>query len=289
LILVREWSTTLYATSEKVSVGRVNRKRDGVFKILKTAFHIIHTPPTFTGIAEKQCQQPACPHWRLGAWSTCSTSCLDGFTTRTVECVDGVGVRLSNERCTKRGELRPPTHQPCSNGPCPYWRVGEWSQCSVSCGKGTRKRGVECIYKEQAVDDSLCADHRPPPRHEPCTLIGCTQWTTAEWEPCSVTCGQGLQRRRVQGTREDGGVGLHASECPREQRPRAERSCEKDPCGSSLFQSVHQFRWIAGPWDECSTDCGDGEQKRLVRCLDASLRELPNDYCRLVDWNWWNF
>ncbi|VDM51344.1 unnamed protein product [Toxocara canis] len=79
-------------------------------------------------IIQKPCNRSACPSWRLGSWSPCSVSCLDGWMTRRVSCVDSFGNDVPNDQCLGRGEARPQSHQPCNQGPCPFWRTSEWTK-----------------------------------------------------------------------------------------------------------------------------------------------------------------
>lgn len=57
-------------------------------------------------------------------------TCLDGWKSRRVSCVDDSEVEVPSERCLSQGETRPPSHEPCNLGPCPFWRTSEWSQVS---------------------------------------------------------------------------------------------------------------------------------------------------------------
>lgn len=58
----------------------------------------------------------------------CSVSCLDGWKTRHVSCIDANGNEVSDEQCLKQGEARPQSHQPCNQGPCPFWRTSDWTK-----------------------------------------------------------------------------------------------------------------------------------------------------------------
>jgi hypothetical protein len=46
-----------------------------------------------------------------------------------------------------------------------------------------------------------------------------------------------------------------------------------DPCAPD------GCRWEAGPWSECAVTCGEGEQRRDVRCLDAAGAPVTADRC----------
>uniref|UniRef100_A0A915DWN5 Peptidase M12B domain-containing protein n=1 Tax=Ditylenchus dipsaci TaxID=166011 RepID=A0A915DWN5_9BILA len=236
-------------------------------------------------IIEKQCNQPSCPQWKLGSWSSCSVSCMDGFMTRSVTCVDASDYKLPDARCLKKGELKPASHQTCSYGSCPYWKAAEWSDCSVSCGAGIKEREVDCIYREQSVDDSLCPDRQRPVRQEQCALLACAEWKPETWGACSVSCGSGVQKRAVHCTRTSSNkktIVIHDAEC-NGHKPRDEKICERDPCppppkSTPASQKEASFHWATAPWAECSATCGKGTQRRLVQCHDH-VRQLPSQYC----------
>lgn len=227
---------------------------------------------------QKQCHRPACPSWRLGSWSSCTVTCLDGLRSRSVTCVNHNGVEVDSSYCTANGETRPPSHEPCNLGPCPFWRASDWSQCSVSCGSGTRSRHVECIYNNQVVDNSLCNEQGLMKTEEVCHLFPCAQWKALAWNPCSVTCGTGVQKRIVQCVREmkSGAKNIaHAFECDPASKPHTERVCEKPAC--KVFFNNYG-RWETGEWSNCSASCGNGRQRRQVKCRFGE-KDVSDDYC----------
>ncbi|KAL3982766.1 Thrombospondin type 1 domain family protein [Acanthocheilonema viteae] len=237
-------------------------------------------------IVQKPCHRMACPSWHLGSWSVCSVSCLDGWKTRHVSCVDANGNEVSDEQCLRQGEARPQSHQPCNQGPCPFWRTSDWTKCSVSCGVGVRARNIECIYRDQVVDGSLCSDTHVA-KIEQCSLLPCARWKVLPWSHCSVTCGTGQQIRTVQCLR--GKSIVHESECDIAIRPKTEKICERDNCEvftqnviDSTLSDQPKIRWAIGPWSDCSRTCGNGTQRRLVVCRDH-IRDLIDTYCQHLE------
>lgn len=93
----------------------------------------------------RPCNLTACERheWRVSEWSDCSKPCNRGKQNRTVECKGFLGGRLVNSSlCTAE---KPETEQMCNIDPCPAkWIVGNWSQCSRTCGSGYQSRSVEC-------------------------------------------------------------------------------------------------------------------------------------------------
>ncbi|CAA93287.2 A disintegrin and metalloproteinase with thrombospondin motifs gon-1 [Caenorhabditis elegans] len=237
-------------------------------------------------IITKPCHRESCPKYKLGEWSQCSVSCEDGWSSRRVSCVSGNGTEVDMSLCGTASD-RPASHQTCNLGTCPFWRNTDWSACSVSCGIGHRERTTECIYREQSVDASFCGDTKMPETSQTCHLLPCTSWKPSHWSPCSVTCGSGIQTRSVSCTRGSEGTIVDEYFCDRNTRPRLKKTCEKDTCdGPRVLQKlqadVPPIRWATGPWTACSATCGNGTQRRLLKCRDH-VRDLPDEYCNHLD------
>ncbi|KAG8516401.1 A disintegrin and metalloproteinase with thrombospondin motifs 7 [Galemys pyrenaicus] len=124
---------------------------------------------------QRPCSEEPCPaRWWAGEWQPCSRSCgPGGLSRRAVLCVRGVG-RLE-QRALKPPACRhlppPPAEAPCNRHvPCPAaWAVGNWSQCSASCGAGTRRRSVLCTN-----DSSVpCEEGQRPASEATCSLPPC--------------------------------------------------------------------------------------------------------------------
>ncbi|XP_076867969.1 A disintegrin and metalloproteinase with thrombospondin motifs 15a [Brachyhypopomus gauderio] len=91
------------------------------------------------------------------------------------------------------------------------------------------------------------------------------KWAAGGWDECSVTCGNGLQKRLVQCLKGDGGPG---TDCDPAKRPSAMRVCG-DPCPM----------WEVGEWSPCSKSCGKGFKRRALRCSTQAGMFLPRDHC----------
>ena len=193
----------------------------------------VQTPFTLGGIPCPHLREvvkcpdlPPCPqNCRLsdwGNWSACTSAC-------------GEGVR-SRERVVLRPQLNGGAHcigglvetQECHVVPCHkecrYTRWTNFSECSNSCGGGTRVKTRTIVHAPQrevskcgsvSVIES-CGTHPCP---VPCEVTG---WSA--FAPCSATCGGGfMSRTRRLKTRPAFGGKL----CPplRENTP-----CNIEPC-----------------------------------------------------------
>ncbi|KAM9741697.1 A disintegrin and metalloproteinase with thrombospondin motifs 2-like isoform 2-T2 [Menidia menidia] len=123
----------------------------------------------------RDCNQKPCPPpiWVTGEWQNCSKPCgKTGLQVRSVSCVqpsyDNTTRIIHNKHCN---DDRPEARRPCNRHACPtQWRVGPWSQCSVTCGNGTQQRQALCHTRDNTI--GLCLESKPETirvcRQEPC-------------------------------------------------------------------------------------------------------------------------
>ncbi|KAI6241997.1 hypothetical protein M3Y99_00276400 [Aphelenchoides fujianensis] len=165
----------------------------------------------------------------------------------------------------------------------PYiYKPGEWSSCSVSCGKGVKTRSAFCtdVANQQRVDDEECeaANATKPQLEKSCQTVDCeAEWFLGDWESCSESCGShGWQYRVIychrvfaNGKR----MTVDDSNCTSEERPPVKQTCNRFACPE----------WHAGPWSACSEKCGDAKQYRSVTCRSEKEGDegklLPADQC----------
>ncbi|KAJ8312553.1 hypothetical protein KUTeg_009926 [Tegillarca granosa] len=141
---------------------------------------------------------------------------------------------------------------------CSEW--GHWTQCSASCGNGTKTRRRQCknlqnptgnqIWDKGHLDIDDCSSNIP------CPVNG--NWSAWEnWSPCSVSCGNGFRRRYRSCNNPAplyGGYQCVGSEEDTERCALVER-CPINGNWNSWTE-----------WGLCSVSCGNGTMTRSRTC-----------------------
>ncbi|XP_032067588.1 A disintegrin and metalloproteinase with thrombospondin motifs 9 isoform X2 [Thamnophis elegans] len=207
--------------------------------------------------------------WRTGPWGACSSTCAGGFQRRVVVCQDENGYAADN--CDAR--MKPDELRSCESGPCPQWAYGSWSECTKSCGGGTRTRLVVCQHSNgERFTDLSCEILDKPPDREQCNMQDCPRdaaWNAGPWSSCSVSCGRGQKYREVYCMSKDGKL-LENSLCAQLAKPNVLRKCRDGRCP----------KWKSGDWGQCSVSCGKGIQQRNVFCQFTASKTAREPECR---------
>ncbi|XP_071481500.1 A disintegrin and metalloproteinase with thrombospondin motifs 9-like [Diadema antillarum] len=255
------------------------RQRNGV-TLSDSSCDINAKPADTTGCNERACPRPT--FWMKGEWSPCSATCGFGVKTRLVVCRYEDGSLATDAECTVR---KPPSERRCRRQACAEWKMGDWAECSVTCGRGTQERDVLCVSEGTVVNENLCAEKKPR-RSKRCRRPSCPtyRWKKGRWSQCSESCGGGVKQREVW-CRDNRGAEVSDEYCRQTRaRPSTTKKCSPDPCPQPIFDK--RAFWVEGTWAECTRTCGAGEQTREVTCqsLSADGWRIPADpsACRQV-------
>ncbi|XP_076465390.1 protein madd-4-like [Babylonia areolata] len=254
----------------------------------------------------EECQLEPCYEdyeWRNMGMTQCDRSCLGGTQESVTACVHKVNLTRAPEDFCKEDVPIPVERRVCNDFPCPQrWRIGDFGECSVTCGGGMMSREVTCIQevsrlvsKVLTLPDYMC--QKPvPQRARQCNVQFCpADWAAGFWSECSATCGQGVQLRPVvcQRVSRDGTpIDVDFSHCPPSERPPAARPCEVQACPTvrirrktmTFFQlnKMDKVRLVVGtraailPGTSVVVSCpARGIQKRAIEWLkdDRPLRK----------------
>ncbi|XP_061172602.1 ADAMTS-like protein 1 isoform X2 [Saccostrea echinata] len=246
--------------------------------------------------------------WKQSGFGECSSTCGVGYRRTRVVCNNRVtGKQVSNKRCMR--ERRPQTYtQTCQIQECGEsfrydWVYGRWSKCSCSVKFTRRARRCVKFYTNSSqtyVNETFCNTLTPEARRL-CDRKFCPVWHVGHWSPCSVSCGDGVQRRGV--------VCQHFGRefCDLKTKPITVQSCNTTPClvqrdlqevviGESDSESIKRIppqnitdkeprpRYMAREWQSCSVTCGRGRKWRYVKCQvyvpnTGKMSELPDEEC----------
>uniref|UniRef100_A0A3Q3F4P0 SCO-spondin n=1 Tax=Labrus bergylta TaxID=56723 RepID=A0A3Q3F4P0_9LABR len=141
------------------------------------------------------------------------------------------------------------------------WSV--WSDCSVTCGRGTQVRTHACINPPPRNNGSQCSgpERETQDCHTPLCLDDLCPWSP--WSPCSRSCGAGSVSRHRVCVCEEGGDAACPSEIEAERNREETQLCYKQPCpGCPMSQ------WSV--WSKCS--CESQKQQRYRVALSPATR-----------------
>ncbi|XP_053127963.1 thrombospondin type-1 domain-containing protein 4 isoform X2 [Hemicordylus capensis] len=203
-------------------------------------------------------------NWKQVGMTECTTTCGKGSQYPIFHCVNRNTHEEVSESYCDTSTKPTPEEEACNIFPCPaFWDIGEWSECSKTCGLGMQHRQVLCrqIYANRTltVQPYRCHHLEKPETTSTCQLKICSEWQIrTEWTSCSVPCGVGQRTRDVKCVSNLGDV-VDDEECNMKLRPIDIENCDMGPCAKS---------WFLTEWsDRCSIECGTGTQQREVICI----------------------
>ncbi|KAJ0033072.1 hypothetical protein NQD34_000179 [Periophthalmus magnuspinnatus] len=164
------------------------------------------------------------------------------------------------------------------------WVQSGHSECSTTCGTGTRHMLWACVEKDSqtTVSSDLCDSAlEPAKQQENCNPQHCpAYWDIGEWSECSAKCGPGTQQRQVicrqvtqthaNGTETSVTVALE--QCGSTEMPDTKSTCQLKICS----------QWeVRSEWTPCSVPCGVGQRSREVMCVSNQGELEPDKECNM--------
>ena len=221
----------------------------------------------------KPCFLVPCPrHGNFSEWSVfseCSKSCGTGLKKRTRNC-SNPEPKHGGRNCTSLGtavEVSPCNTQPCPiNGDYGPWSV--FSECTVSCGNGTRKRTRNCTNPQPKHGGRDCASLGSSVDIQPCNVKNCpinggyTEWT--EFSNCTKSCGNGTQTRERNCSNPE--PQYDGADCLSLGRSEEIQKCNTHHCPIDGGYS----QWTE--FTNCSRTCGLGNKTRWRNCSNPQAQ-----------------
>ncbi|XP_029909538.1 LOW QUALITY PROTEIN: spondin-1b [Myripristis murdjan] len=250
----------------------------------------LHTEETEKCIVNDECSPSSCVVTEWGEWDPCSVTCGLGMRRRErmvkMPPIDGSMCKAEVAEVDKC--MMPDCHTiPCMLSP---W--SDWSECSVTCGRGVRTR-----QRMLKSDPAECTEELE--QTEKCMLPECpidcmvSEWS--EWSECNKSCGKGhtIRTRMVKLEPQFGG-----SPCPETvQRKKCKiRKCRKSK-GGERRRWRRRRRWeekekgqarerCSGcrmqpwtSWTDCTKPCGGGIQERFM-LVRKRVKSPPLTSCK---------
>ncbi|XP_074026740.1 ADAM metallopeptidase with thrombospondin type 1 motif A isoform X3 [Leptinotarsa decemlineata] len=220
--------------------------------------------------------------WHYSSWSECSKTCGSGIQSRTAKCVDDRYTPMDDSYCNNSEMI---TQQICNTENCPIWTVADTSPCSAPCGGGYKNISYYCVLDGRIFEQQACDINTKPPEKESCNEQACGRWTPLNiYHSCSVTCGEGVEKRKFICTKFNSKDILDSSYCRDQPIPNESRVCYRPECeerririkddynnimSPESYNMKYKWKWVPDNWSACSQSCGTGgRSKQLFRCID---------------------
>ncbi|KAH8295114.1 hypothetical protein KR018_007268, partial [Drosophila ironensis] len=210
--------------------------------------------PTYTEIQNAEVAN----NWVAGEWGECSEWCEK---TRSVSCANPYGVGCGSRK-------KPKEVRKC----CHIKYTSEWSDCSVQCGEGKKRKLQRCtrVYKPDVpgtpkrrvyINDSYCVRRKVRRPNLRTTTKSCyisCKWIASDWTRCPADCSEEYQSRYVH-CESSQGKSLEEGHCDAKKRPSKRRICNN--CVRRQSKAISR----------CNCD---GYEKRRDFCYDSRMSRI---------------
>ncbi|XP_055014403.1 thrombospondin type-1 domain-containing protein 4 [Boleophthalmus pectinirostris] len=211
-----------------------------------------------------------------------------GVTTKSPHSGDGVNNSgISNNNINENSHLNQALTTPAVTTKLQTvyeWVESRFSECSTTCGTGTRHMLWACVEKDSqtTVSSDLCDSALEPEKQlEDCNPQQCpAYWDIGEWSECSAKCGPGTQQRQVicrqvtqaHANGSETSVTVALEQCGSTDIPETKSTCQLKICS----------QWeIRSEWTPCSVPCGVGQRSREVLCVSNQGEPEPDTECNM--------
>ncbi|XP_021693567.1 papilin isoform X5 [Aedes aegypti] len=123
---------------------------------------------------------------------------------------------------------------------------------------GPTSEAVYLVLLSQDRNVGVSYEYSVPSQAAPVDEPDTYSWTYTPYEPCSASCGGGIQHRNVTCNSRTTLKQVEEGLCDATARPAESQKCALEACPP---------QWSEGPWSNCSMPCGsEGKQTRDVHC-----------------------
>ncbi|TKS73000.1 Spondin-1 F-spondin [Collichthys lucidus] len=223
----------------------------------------LNTEETEKCVVNDECSPSSCVVTEWGEWDPCSVTCGLGMRRRErmvkMPPIDGSMCKA------EVAEVEKCMMPDCHTIPCMLSPWSDWSECSVTCGRGVRTR-----QRMLKSDPAECTEELE--QTEKCMLPECpvdcmvSEWS--EWSECNKSCGKGhtIRTRMIKLEPQFGG-----GACP--------ETIQRKTCKIRKCRNKKESRGAGG--------AGGGKRRRRGKQgRDAAVEEQPG--CRMQPWTVWS-